>query len=105
MVVMLVKKQPKGASIMKRTIVMTSTIFALIVLFLLSPLLSSNQGKVLAAQEVGGILAGDTIWTLADSPYDLTADLVIPDGTTLMIQAGVTVNGHHHAIFHTGTGT
>jgi hypothetical protein len=45
----------------------------------------------------------DTLWVADNSPYDLVADLVIPHGITLMIQAGVTVNGHHHTIQNQGT--
>jgi hypothetical protein len=87
---------------MKRTRV-TSTILALIVIFLFSPLLPPDQARVLAAQEWGGVLLTGGIMTLADSPYDLTGDLVIPTGATLLIQAGVTVNGHHHSIIVLGT--
>jgi hypothetical protein len=87
---------------MKRTRV-TSTILALIVIFLFSPLLPPDQARVLAAQEWGGVLLTGGIMTLADSPYDLTGDLVIPTGATLLIQAGVTINGHHHTIRVEGT--
>ncbi len=40
---------------------------------------------------VSGILNGDNRWTLADSPYRLTGDVVVQNGATLNIDAGVTV--------------
>lgn len=43
------------------------------------------------AVEVGGLIYNDTTWTLANSPYIVTSDLYIDNGTTLTIEAGVEV--------------
>jgi hypothetical protein len=47
---------------------------------------------VSATTYVGNTLNGNTVWTVANSPYSLTADLVIYSGETLNIQPGVVVN-------------
>ncbi len=41
--------------------------------------------------KVGGIIDKNTTWTLADSPYEITATVQIPEGVTLTIEPGVTV--------------
>lgn len=41
--------------------------------------------------QVSGILASDTRWTLARSPYVVTGDVLVPDGRTLTIEPGVQV--------------
>ncbi|MCL5096827.1 MAG: lamin tail domain-containing protein [Candidatus Omnitrophica bacterium] len=41
---------------------------------------------------IGGALASDTTLTLANSPYALSSDLVVPPGITLTVEAGVTIN-------------
>jgi hypothetical protein len=43
------------------------------------------------ATEVGGRLAGDSTWTRAASPYQVTSALEIPAGVTLSIEPGVEV--------------
>lgn len=40
----------------------------------------------------GGNLPGNTTWSLAGSPYDVTGDLTIPGGVTLTVDPGVTVH-------------
>ena len=40
---------------------------------------------------IGGVLAGNTVLTQAQSPYTLSDDIIVPAGTTLTIQAGVTI--------------
>ncbi|MCY2951560.1 MAG: lamin tail domain-containing protein [Planctomycetota bacterium] len=44
-----------------------------------------------ATTVVGGTLAADTTWTVANSPYQLTSSLTIPSGRTLTIQPGASV--------------
>ena len=41
--------------------------------------------------DVGGIIATDTTWTAANSPYILTDRVTVQTGVTLTIEAGVTV--------------
>jgi len=42
---------------------------------------------------VGGVLASDTTWTAARSPYVISQKLIIPSGVTLTVSEGVTVIG------------
>ncbi len=47
---------------------------------------------------VGGTLSGDTVWTLAGSPYALSANVQIPAGARLTIEAGVAVDLRERSI-------
>ena len=42
--------------------------------------------------EVGGTLNQNTVWSLSNSPYHVTQDIVVNSGVTLNIEAGVVVN-------------
>ncbi|MBI5384326.1 MAG: lamin tail domain-containing protein [Verrucomicrobia bacterium] len=44
-----------------------------------------------SVQTVSGAIAANTIWTAANGPYQVTANLTINNGATLTIQAGTTV--------------
>lgn len=44
-----------------------------------------------AQTTVSGIISSNTNWTLANSPYQITADLTINAGVTLTIEPGVTI--------------
>jgi len=48
------------------------------------------------------IISSDTIWTRADSPYNLTGPILV-DGVTLTIEAGVTVTMNDYEILVHGT--
>ncbi|MET0404765.1 MAG: right-handed parallel beta-helix repeat-containing protein [Cystobacter sp.] len=48
-------------------------------------------GAASAATAVQGQLLVDTTWTLEQSPYQLTGDVVVPPDVTLTIEPGVTV--------------
>lgn len=43
------------------------------------------------AEEVSGVLDGDTTWSAASNPYQVVADVTVPDGATLIIEPGVQV--------------
>lgn len=51
-------------------------------------------------RDQGGTIIQDTVWTpgAGDVPYEVTSDLTIPEGITLLIQAGTTIK------FNDGTG-
>ncbi len=60
-------------------------------------------GTVQAATEVVGLLASDTTWTKANSPYSLTGPVAINQGVTLRVEPGVTVNFNGYYIRVNGT--
>jgi len=55
--------------------------------------LSGSFEVLRPATKVRGVIHKDTIWTLAESPYEITATVQIPAGVTLTIQPGVSVTG------------
>lgn len=52
---------------------------------------------------VTGIINSDTTWTQANSPYTLTGNVLVNNGVTLTIQAGVTVNMDVNSLQVNGT--
>lgn len=56
-----------------------------------------------AGTSVGRILTSDATWTKNGSPYNLTDNLVVSEGVTLTIEAGVTVNLNSHYMDINGT--
>ena len=50
------------------------------------------MGNVHASKPVGGLIASDTTWSAADSPYQFTGPVGVPSGVTLTIEPGVTVD-------------
>jgi hypothetical protein len=44
-----------------------------------------------SVQNVSGAIATDTVWSAANGPYQVTADLTVNAGATLIIQPGTTV--------------
>lgn len=60
-------------------------------------------GTVQAATDVTGIISSDTAWTKANSPYSLTGPVGVPEGVTLTIEPGATVNLNDHYIRVNGT--
>ncbi|MGA1793221.1 MAG: fibronectin type III domain-containing protein [Thermoplasmatota archaeon] len=70
----------------------TSTITMLLLLASLLGLFSAFLPERAAGITVpGGILAGNTRWTVSDSPVLLEGNVTIPSGSTLTIDPGVTV--------------
>lgn len=53
--------------------------------------------------QVSGIISADTTWSLASSPYELTAKVQIANGSTLSIEPGVSIYGNGQAIEVFGT--
>jgi hypothetical protein len=48
--------------------------------------------KVDASTPVSGIITTNTVWTVVDSPIELTGNLCVYEGATLTIEPGATVN-------------
>ena len=55
------------------------------------------------AAGVSGIISSNTTWTPANSPYDLTGNILVNDGVTLTVEPGVTVNLGSFYIMVNGT--
>jgi parallel beta-helix repeat protein len=64
---------------------------------------TAYRGTVHASTDVNGIISSDTIWTKAKSPYNLTGNMAIDKGVTLIIEPGVTVNLNGYFIRVNGT--
>jgi len=50
-----------------------------------------DSGDQLKGTSVGGILVGNNVWNLAGSPYWMESDILIPNGSNLTIEAGISV--------------
>lgn len=62
-----------------------------------------NVASAQASTNVGGSINSDTTWTKANSPYNLTSNVLIKNGVTLTIQPGATVYLNNYAIKINGT--
>jgi parallel beta-helix repeat protein len=60
-------------------------------------------GTARASQTVNGIITQDTTWTKTNSPYILTGPVGIPNGITLTIEPGVTLNLNKYYLVINGT--
>ena len=58
---------------------------------LLFAFLAFISSALKAQTNVSGAIGTNTVWTLAGSPYRLTADVTVNAGVSLTIQPGVTV--------------
>ncbi|MCW4035022.1 MAG: right-handed parallel beta-helix repeat-containing protein [Candidatus Bathyarchaeota archaeon] len=70
----------------------SKTFIALVLLTGLIGLNSTIFGVVYASTEVSGVISSDTTWTLENSPYVVTAPLLVDIGATLTIEPGVIVH-------------
>ena len=66
-----------------------SGVLTLLLVAALLPLASSSSPA--AGGEVGGLITEDTTWTLAGSPYIVTANVTVLPNVTLAVEAGVTI--------------
>ncbi|MGD0644986.1 MAG: right-handed parallel beta-helix repeat-containing protein [Candidatus Bathyarchaeia archaeon] len=64
---------------------------------------SVHFGSAQSGTNVTGIINSDTTWTQANSPYNLTGELLVSNGATLTIEAGVTVNFYQYIMQVNGT--
>ncbi len=77
---------------------------AIKILLLCALLLTLPWSHLIAATNVSGVIATDTTWTRANSPYIVTGNITVqgadgPDGvTTLTIEPGVQVRGQRFRI-------
>lgn len=55
------------------------------------------------AASVSGTITSDTIWTKANSPYDLSSNVYVNSGVTLTVEPGVVVNYNGHSLYVNGT--
>ena len=60
-------------------------------------------GAVKASSDVTDVIASDTTWTKADSPYSLSGNVLVSNEVTLTIEEGVTVNLNNYFIRINGT--
>jgi hypothetical protein len=79
-----------------------SFLHAFLIVLLVSGGLVCNL-SVQASTDITGVISSDATWTKADSPYSLTGNVLVPNGVTLTIEAGVTVNLNDYYIMVNGT--
>jgi len=68
-------------------------VWTLLIVALFGFILINETNQVTAAgpTEVSGIIAANTIWTVGNSPYIVTGNLLVNEGINLTIEPGVTV--------------
>jgi hypothetical protein len=66
--------------------------FAIVLLFVSITVGSMHIVTAQTGTNVGGTIASDTVWTLANSPYNFTNSVIVNSGVTLTIEPGVTVD-------------
>ena len=48
--------------------------------------------SLLFGTNVSGVISSNTTWSLANSPYIVSGNILITEGVTLTIEAGVVIN-------------
>lgn len=76
---------------MKKHLIFLTMFLPLMSLALLLPRISGTIQAKPQLVAVGGIIATDTTWNVANSPYVLTDTVTVQTGVSLTIEAGVTV--------------
>ena len=75
----------------------------LLVAMAVSGLIFVGGLQLALATNVSSIIASDTTWTKANSPYNLVGNVLVNNGVTLTIEPGVTVNLNSYYIMVNGT--
>ncbi len=75
----------------------------ILTLFLASLVVEAITVNAQSGTQFSGIISQDTIWTKANSPYNLAGDIQVATGVTLTIEAGTTINLNSYNIEVDGT--
>ena len=78
-------------------------LIAFLTSFMLSACVVRQFGIAQAITPVSGIISSNTTWTQANSPYNLTGNVLVDKGVTLTIEARATVNLNSYYIRVNGT--
>jgi parallel beta-helix repeat protein len=73
------------------------------VLIILLAFTCARITKLVSATNVTGIVSSNVNWTLANSPYNLTGNVLVDSGVTVTIEAGTVVNFNSYFIRVNGT--
>jgi hypothetical protein len=79
------------------------TLFLIFTIVSISVIAFTPLGLAQNGSSVGGIISSDSTWTKSDSPYSFTANVLVENGVTLTIDAGVVVNLNSYYILVNGT--
>ena len=79
-------------------VILIMTLSSLTIIFEAVPL-----GRAQSGTNISGIIASDTTWIKANSPYNLTGNILVNNGITLTIEPGATVNLNKYEIWVNGT--
>ncbi len=80
-----------------------SLLIALLTFCLLSWCEVLQFGIAQTSTPVSGTISSDTTWSQANSPFGFIEDVIVPNGVTLTIESGVTVNLNSYSLQVNGT--